>query len=109
MNMLSNVRLFPKIYGLGHFQDVSGTRFGILMKKYKSGLKEAAIRVCSQEEGGQEQAARNLVFGMFKAVFQIHRYAKIVHGDIAMRNFLVDKRETVIITDFGMSHKGNIY
>lgn len=87
--------LTSKILGLFKFDYENKTRLGVGMKFYESTLTELVKSSFN---------IKNVVSDMIQGVSQLHSCG-IIHGDLAKRNFLVDKKRRVIITDFGLAHK----
>lgn len=76
---------------------------GISMKLYKQDLNSHITELKETHEYSKDKVIF-LMQNIVKGVRALHKF-NVIHGDIAKRNFLVDNKGRVVITDFGLSHK----
>ena len=76
---------------------------GITMKLYKDDLDGHVKKLKERDEYNRDKVL-SIMQHIIKGVSALHTF-NIIHGDVAKRNFLVDKKDRVVITDFGLSHK----
>ena len=93
-----------KIYGLATFLNQASERVvGIVMQLYNFELK-IYIKNLIKKSRFNKEAILKISWQLIESVKQLHD-VDVIHGDIAMRNFLVDDAERIYVTDFGLSHK----
>ena len=86
-----------------HFPAYPFTMIGIVTELYKCDL-ESHIKKLEADNKYDKKTILTMMNDICKGATALHFY-KIIHGDIAKRNFLVDKKGRIVITDFGLSHK----
>ena len=104
-SILENKLCVAKLIGLYYFNKPNMTGslqkyLGIAMKLYKFDLPSYMCEINPVDQKHILKIARQMVQG----VAQLHS-VNVFHGDLSRRNFLVDFDGTIILTDFGLSHK----
>jgi len=98
-NILKDINspYIPKL--LGAFQNEE--KAFMLMKLYEKG---DLTHLLSKEGAVSEKQIRVYFAQLVSALGTIHEH-NIVHGDIKLNNILVDKNDTIGLTDFGLAEK----
>ena len=73
------------------------------MQLYKSELKIYLKHLINTQKW-DKQTIMKIIWQLIMSIKQLHD-VDVIHGDIAMRNFLVDANQRIYVTDFGLSHK----
>ena len=104
-SVLEDKLCVAKLIGLYYFNkpNITGSLqkyLGIAMKLYKYDLTMYMCEISPVDQKHILKIARQMVQG----VAQLHS-VNVFHGDLSRRNFLVDFDGTIVLTDFGLSHK----
>ena len=98
----SNSRI-ARIAAIAKLIDDGRIHLGIAMLCYKTSLLDHARKFKNRKITTNE--ANRIAHQMTLGAYQLYTIGKTIHGDIALRNFLVDEKDRIFITDFGLAHK----